>query len=112
MKADFSSRLRQVRTESDLTLEECARLLGTTKSAIWRYEAGENVPSIDFVMRVSSVFRISADWLSGLSESREIRHLLEKELLEVYERLSGEGRKKVISYAKYILHDEKDGDES
>ncbi|MCL1789915.1 MAG: helix-turn-helix domain-containing protein [Peptococcaceae bacterium] len=107
MKTIFATRLQTLRVERDMTLEEFAKMLGTTKPTIWRYENDENVPSMDFVMRVSAVFGVSADWIAGLSDIRESPYLLQKELLKSYEVMTVAEREKVIEYSNFILQSRK-----
>jgi transcriptional regulator with XRE-family HTH domain len=103
MKTTFASRLKQLRTERDLTREEFAGIFGISRTTIWRYENEENTPPIDFVMRVSAAFNVSADWLAGRTDVREISHLLENELLDVFKDMSAEERERVVDFAKFTI---------
>lgn len=98
--ATFAQRIKQLREDNNLTLEEFAAIFHTFKPTIWRYEKGEREPSIDFVREVAIHFNVSMDWLAGLSDEREITII--KELSNVYSELSQDKRNEVIDFAKYI----------
>lgn len=47
--ATFSDRLRELRKERDITLDELAEILGTTKATLSRYENNLREPKAEFV---------------------------------------------------------------
>ena len=66
--ATFSTRLRELRNSKDLTLEDLANILGTTKSTISRYENELRIPNSDFINAVADFFNVSTDYLLGKSD--------------------------------------------
>lgn len=69
---EFSSRLRELRTQAGLTQLQLAQRLGITKSVISFYELSERAPSPDVLIRLAKVFRVSTDYLLGLDKRETI----------------------------------------
>ena len=63
-------RLRQLRLEKGLTQTALAKLLGISKSAISRYENGLRMPSEETLIDISRYFKVSVDYLLGISPVR------------------------------------------
>jgi transcriptional regulator with XRE-family HTH domain len=66
----IGERLKTLRKENDMTLDELGVKLNMPKSSLSRYENGESDPSIETVKKIASFFNVSIDWLAGLSDSR------------------------------------------
>jgi len=66
----FSERIKQLREEVGLTLEELAERLDTYKSTLSRYENELRAPDIDFVVKLALYFKVSIDWLVGNTDNR------------------------------------------
>lgn len=58
---NFSNKLKKIRKEYNLTQEELAKILNTTKQSISVYEKGETLPSSIVLIRLSEYFNISMD---------------------------------------------------
>src|SRR5688572_24591584 len=74
-----SDRLRQSRELKQLSQEDLATLVGTTKQQIYRYESGANVPSADVLRQLAQTLEVSADYLIGLV-AEPTAHLSEYDL--------------------------------
>jgi len=59
--------IRELRTQRGLTQSELATLLGVSKSVISSYENGVHLPPYDILVRISSLFGVSCDYLLGVS---------------------------------------------
>lgn len=66
--ATFSERFKQLRKENNITLEQLANELNTTKTTLSRYENEKRVPDADFIELACKYFKSSADYLLGLSD--------------------------------------------
>lgn len=62
---DFSSRLKKLRHQNNITQEQLAKRIGLTKSVISAYETGIRMPSYDALLAISRVFKVSCDFLLG-----------------------------------------------
>ena len=62
---DFGTVLRRIRKERGLTLDEMAKLLGTTKQALSRYERGERTPKITVAAKFAELLNMDLSDLIG-----------------------------------------------
>lgn len=68
----FQERLKFLRKERNLTIEELAKNLGSAKSTISRYENGLREPKKDFLELLCNYFDVSTDYLLGKTDNRNI----------------------------------------
>ena len=66
---DFSSRLKKLRIQNNITQEQLAKRIGLTKSVISAYETGIRMPSYESLLAISRVFKVSCDYLLGNDNS-------------------------------------------
>ena len=59
----FCDKLKLLREERDMSLSEFAKLLGTSKQVLSRYERGENTPKITTVAHYAKVLNVSLAYL-------------------------------------------------
>jgi len=69
MIVNFGARLKELRTNANMTQAQLGSLIGVTKSVISFYELHERAPSPDILIKLSSVFHVSTDYLLGLKRS-------------------------------------------
>ena len=69
---DFGSNLKKLRSQEGLTQQQLADKLGVTKSVISYYELQERCPSPEVLIKLSSIFHVSTDFLLGLDRSVSI----------------------------------------
>lgn len=72
VESDFGNRLKQLRLNAGLTQKQLAEQIGITKSVISFYELRERVPSPDVLVKLSSVFHVSTDYLLGIDSEKTI----------------------------------------
>lgn len=63
--ATFGSRLRQYRTDRDLTLDALEKIIHVPAQTINRYELEQRVPKIDTAVEIASLLSINPLWLQG-----------------------------------------------
>lgn len=68
--ATFQSRLKDLRLDKGLTLEELAGFLGTTKTTLSRYENNKRTPDSEFIRMAARFFNVSTDYILGESDVR------------------------------------------
>ncbi|MSS44267.1 helix-turn-helix transcriptional regulator [Anaerosalibacter bizertensis] len=91
--ATFSERMKALRKEKDITLEELSEILGTTKATLSRYENNLRIPNVDFIDELANFFNVSTDYLLGRTDiknpSDEISNAVEDdpELIEFWNEL-------------------------
>jgi len=69
----FGERLKKVRIERGLNAIEIAKEIGLSKSAISQIENGLIYPSATNIIKICQLLEVSADYLLGLSETKERR---------------------------------------
>lgn len=62
----FSMRLRELRTDKQMSMKQLAVAIGTTDAAVSNWENGINEPKISYVIRLCEFFNVSADYLLGI----------------------------------------------
>ena len=68
----IGGRIREIRKEKDMTLEDVAKKIGVAKSTIQRYEAGLiSSPKQPVLAAMAKAFNISEEWLCGMSNQKE-----------------------------------------
>lgn len=77
---DFGTRLKILRKQAGLTQQQLATQLGITKSVVSFYELQERSPSPEVLIKLASIFHVSADYLLGLDarETIDVSDLDEK----------------------------------
>ncbi len=63
----FAKRLRHLRTHKNMTLDELAAALNSTKTTLSRYENNKRSPDAEFIVKTAQFFAVSADYLLDLS---------------------------------------------
>lgn len=65
----LAERLLALRTARDVTQDDVAAAVHVTRSAYQTYEKGSRRPSLETLILLSRYFRVTTDYLLGLSES-------------------------------------------
>ena len=67
----FASRLRALRKERGLTLQQLAKHFGMSHSTLSIYETGSRKPDMEMLKKLSDFFGVSVDYLIGESPVRD-----------------------------------------
>lgn len=65
---DFGEKLKTLRTKNNLTQVQLAERVGVTKSMISAYETSARLPSFEILIKFAHIFKVSTDYLLGVSE--------------------------------------------
>ena len=65
----FGNNLKKIRQEHEMTQEELAKKINTSRSNIANYENDKNMPSIETLNNLSEVLNCSTDYLLGKSDT-------------------------------------------
>lgn len=90
----FGERLRMLRKEKDMTLDELGDRLEIPKGSLSRYENNLSDPTIEVVKKISAFFNVSLDWISGNTDIREVNKVV---LDEGFKKLFIEAQKNGVS---------------
>lgn len=64
---NYFQRLKDLREDHDLSQEDIARLLNTTRQQISKYECGNQMMGVDKYIKLAQFYKISLDYLLGLT---------------------------------------------
>ena len=67
---DYCKIMRDLREDADLTQAQVAEVLGTSQTMYARYERGANELPIHHLLTLCTFYKVSADYLLGLSKQR------------------------------------------
>ena len=111
----FGTILKKLRQDNNLTQDELAKKIDTSRSSIANYENDKNMPSVDILEKLAKLFNCTTDYLLGKSD---IRNPENKDLdkLQIglsakdYSNISDEQLKQIEDFAKFVLKDNKKED--
>ena len=80
-------RIKELREKNNYTQSSLAKKLNVTRSSVNAWEMGISMPSTALIVELSKLFRVSTDYLLGLSEnaSLDISSLNDKEIMILYD---------------------------
>jgi len=99
LRKNMALRLRALREERGMSLQDVADVIGMTKGAIRFYEAAEREPNFDTLEKLAILFN-TTPWhlLLSVEEADEVQRAL-----DILGRLPDEQRRKVLEYAEEQL---------
>ena len=105
---EFKDRLRALRIENRLTLQELGDKVGLGKEAIYKYEKGIVVnPKRDLIAKLAKLFNVSPCYLLCLSDDRysatEGFTKNEMNLIILFRKLNADGQNFVFEQIDYAL---------
>ena len=68
----FGNILKKIRQDNNLTQEELAKKINTSRSNIANYENDKNMPSIEILDKLSKIFDCSIDYLLGKTNDHKL----------------------------------------
>ena len=83
----FGNNLKKIRLDNDLTQEELAKKINTSRSNIANYENDKNMPSVDMLEKMSKALNCSVDFLLGKNDNQELNKF-KYYMCPVYGRIS------------------------
>lgn len=114
----FGNILKKLRQDNNITQDELAKKIYTSRSNIANYENGKNMPSIDILEKIAKLFGVSTDYLLGKSDIRnpgkQIDDILNEAMIgmskEEYEALTETQKKQIRDFALFVKNqnDKKD----
>ncbi|MGB4985419.1 MAG: helix-turn-helix transcriptional regulator [Erysipelotrichaceae bacterium] len=86
----IADKIIMLRKSRNITQAELARAFGITRSSINAWEIGISVPSTQYVMELAKYFKVSTDYLLGLSSNKviDVSNLSEEDIQIIYSIVS------------------------
>ena len=111
----FGTNIKKIRQDNNLTQEELAKRINTSRSNIANYENDKNMPSIDILEKLSEIFNCSIDYILGKSDIRNPEKVQDDPLglakigfnMENYTPLTEKQKEQIKDLLEIILKDNK-----
>ncbi len=68
----IAERIKKLREDQGMTQTMLAKKLGITRSSVNAWEMGISVPSTQYVVELAGIFKISTDYLLGVTTSATV----------------------------------------
>lgn len=68
-KDNFVMNIKKARLKANLTQQEVAEKINTSRSNITKYEIGMLEPNIDTIGQLAELYNVSTDWLFGIKRN-------------------------------------------
>lgn len=68
----MDTRLKDLRTDHDLTQEECAKIAFISKNSYIRYEKGERMPPLDTIKLFAEYYGVSIDYIAKRTNNPKV----------------------------------------
>lgn len=109
----YGERLKQLRKEKGLTIEELAKEADLSRSTYAGYEKEHRKPPLDTLIKLSNYFDVPTDYILGLTDSKErnkidqdmFDYLQNKEVTWKGEPISEEELQPILSLLEMIVRD-------
>lgn len=86
MNQTLGDRIKQLRVNRNLNQTDLAKLIGCTSSIISAYELNERKPSIKILIKISTYFNVSTDYLLGLNQNTRDPNIIDLSALTESQR--------------------------
>lgn len=82
--ADFADRIKMMRTMNEMSLEEMAKKLGTTRQSLSRYELRQRFPKSNLITKYAKALDVDPAWLIGYDDKHptENKHNSDREQIK------------------------------
>lgn len=66
MDENFSTRLKELRIEKNISQQKLANIIGVTQKAIDFWEKNINEPKASYIIKLAKFFNVTTDYLLGI----------------------------------------------
>ena len=99
----IGSFLKELRKEKNITQEQLAETLGTSRRTVSRWETGTNMPDLDILIDIADFYGVELrELLDGERKSEKMDKELEETVLKVAD-YSNEEKIKLTKYVHWVL---------
>lgn len=99
-KKIFGERLKLIRLEKKLSLEELGKIIGVSKTTLSKYERGMREPKITIINNLAEYFEVPVEWLIGYDEKKF------NNITTIYNELKPPRQKVVYKFAERQLQEQ------
>lgn len=84
----WNKRIKDLRIDHDMSKKELALKLDISERTLTRYETGVNEPTIGVLIKMSLLFNVSIDYISGIKDETLIEESnIKDDLKDIYYKL-------------------------
>jgi transcriptional regulator with XRE-family HTH domain len=102
----IGERITQLRKAKNWSQDELAKEVESSKVMIGKYERGDNLPSIEVIVKLAKAFEVSVDFLLGEGLNAAYDKEMVKRLDEL-EHLPADEKQRIFHYMDLIIRDYK-----
>lgn len=104
MRDIIGQRLKELRTDANLTQEKIAKSLNISREAYSLYETNKRQMNYDTICTIAKIYNVTTDYLLGNSSFKKSFNLTPDEisLLTFYRNSDRRGQKAIIEVAKIM----------
>ena len=66
---EYYQRLKDLREDHDLTQQDIAQVLQTTREQVSKYETGKQMMGVDKYIKLAKFYNVSLDYLTGVIDT-------------------------------------------
>ena len=102
------NRIRDLRKEHELSQQELAKQLGVNQTAVSQWERGVTTPSSTVMVDVCKLWKVTPDFLLGLSDEKIASTLEEVDakelqlLKDLVDQLPPDQQQELLRYGRYL----------
>lgn len=105
----FSDKFKELRKSRNLSQQQLADYLHTSKSSVNMYERGEREPGLEMLEAIADYFNVDMDYLMGKAEiaNQALSSVLfpnanEQELIKIYRNVNEDGQDYIMQTARMV----------
>lgn len=102
----IGERIIQLRKQKKWSQDELAQQINSSRIMIGKYERGDNLPSIEVIIKLAKAFEVSVDYLLGEGQNANYDKEMIKRLDQV-ENLPDPEKQRIFEYMDLIIRDYK-----
>lgn len=107
MKLNLAQNIRKFRKEKKLTQEQLAEVMGVTLGAVYKWESGQSIPELNFIVEMADFFETSIDVLLGYewhnsSADKTLAKLKKLRMEKCYTEGASAARKALRNYPNHF----------
>lgn len=106
LRTYIGNQIKQLRKQYNMTQEDLAEKLGTTKQSVSRYENGIRKANQDVLFELCRIFDVKIDDFFPENDSEAIQSSNSEPILDIYNELTPPRQQKVYHYAEEQLDEQ------
>lgn len=102
---DIGMKLRNLRAEKDVTLEEVATAIGTSRSLLSKYERGQTEPGLRALKKLADYYDVTLDYLFGFTSDKK-PVISAEDINDLFESLDEKRKAEAVQFMRFLKNKE------